>query len=62
EVQCPNFTDHTPSPDGYIEWHAWARKMGKTHQQRRCSGCGLFAIWEPKPPRKINERGGDPDL
>jgi hypothetical protein len=45
---CSNFEDHTIQPKGYIEWHAWAKEMGKTHKQRRCTACGLYAIWEPK--------------
>lgn len=48
DAGCPNFEDHTPCPDGYLGWHEWAEKMGKTHKQRKCSGCGLYAIWEPK--------------
>lgn len=39
---------HTPQPEGYIQWHAWAKEMSKTHKQRRCVGCGLYQIWEPK--------------
>lgn len=49
--QCPNFHDHTPPPvddSDYLGWHAWARKMGKTHAQERCSGCGRYSIWVPK--------------
>jgi hypothetical protein len=49
---CPSFFDHTPCPEGYIEWHDWAKKMGRTHKQIRCTRCNLFAIWIPKP--KIN--------
>lgn len=41
---------HTPSPAGYLDRQAWAEKMSKTHKQRQCSGCGLWAIWEPLPP------------
>lgn len=47
-VLCPNFEDHTPRPEGYIQWQAWAEAMSKTHKQRRCSGCGRYAIWDPK--------------
>lgn len=43
---CPG--EHTLQPRGYIEWHDWAAKMSKTHKQRKCSVCGLWAIWEPK--------------
>ena len=46
EVLCPNFEDHTDCPEGYIAWHYWAKKMSKTHRQRKCAGCGRFAIWE----------------
>ncbi len=45
---CPNIEDHTYCPDGYIAWHSWAEEMGKTHKQRKCPGCGLYAIWEPR--------------
>jgi hypothetical protein len=50
EILCPYFHDHMPAPEGYIEWHGWAKKMGKTHKQVRCSGCGLFVIWIPRKP------------
>ncbi len=43
---------HTPSPEGYIQWHAWAEKKSKTHRQIRCPVCGLWAIWVPKK-RKV---------
>ena len=48
DVLCPNLEDHTHSPDGYIAWHHWAATMAKTHWQRKCAGCGRYAIWEPK--------------
>ena len=47
---CPNIEDHTACPDGYLEWHAWAEKMSRTHRQRKCPSCGLYEIWEPKAP------------
>jgi hypothetical protein len=50
EALCPHFEDHIPCPEGYIQWHAWAEEMGKTHKQRKCPGCGLYQIWEPKRP------------
>lgn len=46
---CDN---HTVCPEGYIEWHQWAEFMSKTHTQRRCRECGLYAIWEPRPALK----------
>lgn len=48
ETLCPNFEDHTPQPEGYISWHAWANEMAKTHKQRKCQWCGRYSIWEPK--------------
>ena len=48
EMLCPNFEDHTPCPEGYIHWHSWAKEMSKTHRQRKCHSCGLYAIWDPK--------------
>lgn len=48
---CPNRANHTPCPEGYIQWHAWAEKMGKTHYQVTCHGCGRYAIWVPKSER-----------
>lgn len=52
---CPNEAQHTPAPSDYLGWHAWARKMGKTHRQVRCPSCGLWAIWVEKfkPSRRV---------
>lgn len=47
---CSHAEDHTPCPDGYLDWHAWAEGMSKTHKQRKCEGCGRYEIWEPKAP------------
>lgn len=42
--------DHTPCPEGYLAWHAWAGRMSRTgHRQVKCPGCGLWAIWLPQP-------------
>lgn len=53
EVVCPSCLadsdcKHTPSPNGYIQWHEWAEKMEKTHVQERCPICGLWAIWKAR--------------
>lgn len=46
---CPNIEDHTAfQPEGYLAWHEWAEQMSKTHKQRKCPGCGLYQIWEPR--------------
>lgn len=46
---CPNRANHTRMPSGYGSWHDRAEELARTHVQRRCAGCGLWAIWEPKP-------------
>lgn len=48
EGLCPNQAEHTPSPESYLGWHAWAEMMANTHEQVRCPGCGLYSIWKPK--------------
>lgn len=53
---CDN---HTPCPEGYIEWHQWAEFMSKTHTQRRCRECGLYAIWEPKTALRAKDQTND---
>ena len=45
---CPDKHNHTDCPSGYDDWHKWAKKMARTHKQKRCDTCGLFAIWVPK--------------
>jgi hypothetical protein len=45
---CPDRDTHTPCPDGYVQWHTWAAKMGKSHRQVRCETCGLYEVWVPK--------------
>ncbi len=54
---CALKAEHTPSPAGYIHWHTWAAKMVKTHNQKRCKGCGLYKIWVPKTKRKVKSDG-----
>ena len=45
---CENYWAHNHGPEGYFAWFEWAEIMRKTHKQRRCPGCGLFAIWTPR--------------
>ena len=49
--ECPNAAAHTPAPDAYAGWNAWAYRMSKTHRQEKCPACGLYAIWTPKGDR-----------
>jgi len=56
-VDCPHFLDHTPAPEGYLQWHVWAKRMMKTHKQRKCSGCGLYTIWEPRGSAALTAQG-----
>lgn len=42
---------HTECPkcsNDYIKWHEWAEKMSKTHDQFKCSHCGLYAVWKKR--------------
>lgn len=34
-------------PTGYVAWHEWAERMGRTHEQQRCPTptCGRFSVW-----------------
>lgn len=55
----PSMTEcnHTPMPDGYLQWHEWARQAHKTHRQIRCPKCGGLSIWLPKAEAtEINRR------
>lgn len=45
---CPKAALHTPQPVGYVEWHNWAQQMTKGFKQKKCPGCGLLNIWEPR--------------
>lgn len=36
------------APREYETWTRWANDMARTHVQRRCPGCGLWKIWEPR--------------
>lgn len=49
EPPCPNEAEHTPAPQGYLEWWSWCERMNRTHEQRECEGCGTWAIWYPRP-------------
>lgn len=46
--KCPNEANHTYQPNGYLQWHEWAKTKIKTHKQVRCFGCGLYQIWVKK--------------
>lgn len=47
-LPCPNAANHTKGPRDYVGWNEWAHNLSKTHQQKKCHGCGRFEIWEPK--------------
>lgn len=46
--RCPNKESHTPCPNSYLDWHAWAEQMQDTHVVMQCPDCGLFNIWVEK--------------
>ncbi len=58
--RCPDRERlHTPCPSGYSQWHAWAARQGRTHAQKRCPTCGLYAIWVPRHPNRRGPTRGD---
>ena len=48
--------NHTDQPNEYREWHAWAEKKIKTHEQHKCPHCGLWAIWIERPKASAKKR------
>lgn len=45
---CDPRCEEYQQPTGYVEAGEWAEYMLQTHDQRKCPGCGLWTIWEPK--------------
>lgn len=41
---CKKIGEHVYGPDGYSEWHDWARRMGSNYRQEQCD-CGFFVLW-----------------
>ena len=39
---------HRKQPTGYVDWHEWADKMRKTHDQKWCDKCKRWAIWSKR--------------
>jgi len=43
---CPDTKKlHSKEPSGYLQWHEWAEKKAKTHEQTRCPTCGYWVVW-----------------
>lgn len=40
--------EHTPIPAGYVARSLWMEEKARTHEQRRCPGCGLWLVWVRK--------------
>lgn len=49
--KCSGHKDRKSMPDGYIARSEWFEEMSKTHKQKRCKVCKLWAIWVPKKKR-----------
>lgn len=52
--ECPDRAKHyagKDEPSGYVAWHEWVERKGNTHNQLKCPGCGLYAIWKKKPSK-----------
>lgn len=43
--ECDNWENHSQQPEGYLQWHSWAKEKSKTHKQIKCKECGLYEIW-----------------
>lgn len=52
--ECPNITNHTAKPEGYIARQEWSYKKARRHRQVRCPVCRLWAIW-------VRRDKGEPD-
>ena len=48
EKDCPNLTNHTPLPKGYIEREREMERLSRKHTQTQCPACHLWAIWVKK--------------
>lgn len=45
----PEFKPGDPPPDGYLQWHEWARVQHKNGlKQRKCRVCGLWRFPQEK--------------
>ena len=49
--RCADRDRHTPRPEGFLRYMAWAEAMGRTHDQERCPTCGLWVIWTEREER-----------
>jgi hypothetical protein len=56
----PFFKAGDPPPEGYMEWHEWARVQHRAGlRQRRCWSCGLWRFPQEKchGPRPAKDAG-----
>lgn len=47
---------HTPMPAGYLARALWMEQKARTHSQRRCPECGLWAVWVRR--EQVDAHGG----
>jgi len=47
-AESPDCEPHTPHPSSYVAHSDWADEMMKTHDVRRCKGCGKYQVWEAR--------------
>lgn len=49
QFECPDKEKfHTPCPETYRAWHAWAEAHTKTHRPTKCPTCGFWSVWVRK--------------
>lgn len=39
-------------PLRYLQWHEWADRKSKTHEQHPCPDCGRYTIWRVRVAAK----------
>lgn len=57
--ECPDRHKHTKHPEGYLQFHAWAEKKMRTHEQVQCPTCGWWAIWKRRDKPLTKEQVED---
>lgn len=53
---CRDASRHTDKGVGCMDFHEWAEKKAKTHEQRRCLVCGFWVMWVKKTPARRTGR------
>lgn len=52
---------HNMGPPGYVERAEWAEKKLKTHEQKQCPKCGLWALWTKRKTMTLEDDAWPPN-